>query len=264
MIIAKNICLGLVAAILAKPDICIDHLLKAIIDCQDSGYSKLVCHLVRLLFPFGLESWYMIQRLSESDRKSTSSMTDQYFCNIMAFYYRAIVTEYLASEKSKTKHGLEESPQHSIGNDAGECSSANTMESNNRVLSMDDTFTSCNEGTNSENPERPQSTEYSLESSNVQSVSEVDFGSNTTKDRAEGENNNVSKKLEETSIYREIYRIGLVCSTVLLSDIHAQYQKLNSNIKHYVPEKDEHLQDGEDSGIKSELEISLSVRKTYE
>lgn len=263
MIIAKNICLGLVAAILAKPDICIDHLLKAIIDCHDSGYSKLVCHLVRLLFPFGLESWYMIQRLSESDRKSTSSMTDQYFCNIMAFYYRAIVTEYLASEKSKTKHGLEESPQHSIGNDAGECSSANTMESNNRVLSMDDTFTSCNEGTNSENPERPQSTEYSLESSNVQSVSEVDFGSNTTKDRAEGENNNLSKKFEETSIYREIYRIGLVCSTVLLSDIHAQFQKLNSNIKH-VPEKDDHLQDGEDCGIKSELEISLSVRKTYE
>ncbi len=196
ILISKNICLGLVAALLAKPGICIDHFLKAIIDCHDSGYSKLVCHLVRLLFPFGLESWYMVKCLSKPDEKSTSSMTDQYFSNIMAFYYRAMLAECLASEKLRMKHGFEESLQNSVSNDAGECSSSNKMEPSNGISKTDDgTCTSCNE------------------SSSVQSVSKEVFGSSTTMDHAE-EENNVSGKLEGTSFQGDLSNwLGLFYSS---------------------------------------------------
>lgn len=246
MIVSKNICLALVAAVLAKPDICVDHFIKAIKDVHDSGYFKLVSHLVGLLFPFGLESWQKIQSLSELDEKGTSSIGDQYFCHIMAFYYRAMLSEYLSDEKLRTTHDFEESEQNSVTKDTGECSAANTIQPNNTILNTDDTFTSCNERTNSENAESSTST-------TVQPESKLDSGLNRHHER---ENNNVSRKMKESS-FRDLYRICLVCSTVLLSDIYAQFQKQDKDIKNYVPE--EHAQDREDSGARTEVEISLSV-----
>ena len=243
--ISKNICLGLVAAVLAKHDICMEHFLKAIVACHDSGHFKLVCHLVRLLFPFGLESWHMIKRLSKSDVKSTSYVTDQYFSNIMAFYYRAILSEHLASEELRKSN--KESLQNSVANDSGECTSLKTLEPSIAVSNIDDIVTSCGEGTIAMNPDQSQSADSSSNNSSVQSTLKDDCGSTTTKDNAERENN-ISRKLEETS-FQEIYRIGLVCSTVLLSDVYAQFQALNDD-----------LEDRDDSDRKTDLEMSLSVR----
>ena len=246
MIVSKNICLGLVAAMLGKPDICVDHFIKAINDVHDSGHSKLVSHLVGLLFPFGLESWQMIQSLSELDKKDTSSMGDQYFCNVMAFYYKAMLAEYLSDEKLRRTRDSEESEQSSVTKDAGECSAANAIEPNNTILNMNDTITSWNEGTNSENEERSRCV-------NVQPESKLDSGPSR---HHETENNNVSRKMKESS-FKDLYRIGLVCSTVLLSDVYAQFQKQESDIKKYFPE--EHMQEREDSRAKTDLEILLSV-----
>ena len=246
MIVSKNICLGLVAAMLGKPDICVDHFIKAINDVHDSGHSKLVSHLVGLLFPFGLESWQMIQSLSELDKKDTSSMGDQYFCNVMAFYYKAMLAEYLSDEKLRRTRDSEESEQSSVTKGAGECSAANAIEPNNTILNMNDTITSWNEGTNSENEERSRCV-------NVQPESKLDSGPSR---HHETENNNVSRKMKESS-FKDLYRIGLVCSTVLLSDVYAQFQKQENDIKKYFPE--EHMQEREDSRAKTDLEILLSV-----
>ena len=239
MLVAKNICLGLVAAVLTKPDICVDHFIKAITDVHDSGYFKLVCHLVRLLFPFGLESWHTIQSLSEVDKKETSSMGDQCFSNIMAFYYRAMLTKYLSDEKRRTTHDFEGSEQNCVTKNTGECSAANTIEHNNEIVNTDGTFTSCNEETN------PTYVQHSR-SVIVQTESELDSGVSRLH---EGE-------MKETS-FIDLYRIGLVCSTVLLSDIYAKFQKHKNDIEKDVP--NEHLKDREDSGPKTEIEISLSV-----
>ena len=249
MIVSKNLCLGLVAAMLAKFDICVEHFLKAITDCHESGNYRLVCHLVRLLFPFGLESWYMIKRLSKSHGESSLDMTDQYFCNIMAFYHRAILSERLASEKLRENH--EESVQSCAESDTGECSSSsNAMEPGILVSNVDDVGTSCSEGAISENADQPQFTDCSVNNSSIVHSTKDDYGSSAARDHTEKENSNISSKTS----FQEIYRIGLVCCAVLLSDIYAQFQTLNKDIK-----KGEHLQDGDDSGQKTELEITLSV-----
>ena len=248
MIVSKNMCLGLVAAMLAKFDICIEHFLKVITDCHESGNSRLVCHLVRLLFPFGLESWYMIKRLSKSHGESSLDITDQYFCNIMAFYHRAILSELLASEKLREND--EESVQSCAENNTAECSSSsNTMAPGNLVSNEDDVRTSCSDGAISENADQPQFTDCSLNHSSVTQSTKDDYCSSAARDHTQKENSNISTKTS----FQEIYRIGLVCSTVLLSDIYAQFQTLNKDIKN-----GEHLQYGDDSGQKTELEISLS------
>lgn len=233
-----------------------EHFLKAVVHCHDSGYSELLCHLVMLLFPFGLESWYMVKCLSESYRESTTSMVDQYFCNIMAFYYRALLTDTLASQKlkMKQKYRLEESHQKGFSEDTVQCPSTNTKESNNRLLNVSNVTS--NEGQNSENIESlHKSDEDSQECSNAQSVSGLDFAS--TKRHAEREDNSTPDEKQQESSFKEIHRIALVCSTVLLSDIHAQLQTFNGNIKTYVSEGG-YVQDG-CSAEKTEKEISLSV-----
>lgn len=242
MIVSKDICLGLLATLLAKPDTCIDHFLKAIIDCHVFGNPKLVRHLVRLLFPFGLESWYMIKGLAQLEIKSRSRMTDQYFCNVMAFYYRAMLSEYLADEKLKRKSGLVASAQNGVANDVGECSSRSTAESEDSPLIAHD-----NIATN----------ERSFATSNVFSEVLVNLDSCVADEK---QPKIASSKLRETSI-RDVYRIALVCSTILLSDIYAKFQRANDNIKHCLAGKVKRSQDGVRSEVEAELEVSLSVSK---
>ena len=237
MIVSMNICLALATVLLVtniknKNEICIDHLLQAITDCHNFRYPKLVCHLVQLLFPFRRESWEMIEALCESN---TTSRTSLYFDSIMAFYYHAMLTEFLTHGNIKTKLEL---GNHNIGNDGGECSSENTLKHDKQVLNIKDPFNSCNGGANLENPKPIQSTGYSPESGNDQSVAKTEFDFNITKND-EGEEN-VSGKL------KEIYQVCLDAFTILLSDSYAQFQKMNSNMCDA-----EHVQD---------RQISLSVR----
>ena len=260
MIISKNICLGMVAALLSKPDVCMEHFLNVITHCHDSGHPKLLCHLVTLLFPFGLESWHMIKCLSGSAVENRSSVIDQSFFNVMAFYYRAMLTDTLNSQRLNTreKYDLDGSQQNSFSQDLVENPSTNrTMEPNTGLVNTNGAY-SC-EKQNSEDD--GQSTECFLESSSVGTMPKMDLDSSKTGDHDEGTVNlKIPEKVVIKNIFNEIYQIALACSTVLLSDIYSQLQKNNGNVETNVSEEDEHLErDRKESREETKVVTVLSV-----
>ncbi|XP_028403768.1 gem-associated protein 5-like [Dendronephthya gigantea] len=239
MIISKNICLGLVAAFLSKPDVCMQHFLNVITHCHHSRQPRLLCHLVTLLFPFALESWHMIKCLSGAAAENRSRVIDQSFFNVMAFYYRAMLADIL---------NCHESQQNCFSKDSVEEPSANqTMEPKTGLVDTNGVYSG-----KKQNPENVgQSSECFLASSGVGTMPKVDFGSSKIEDP---EKETIDLKTPENvvikNMFKEIYQIASACSTVLLSDIYSQFQKNNEHFETNLFGEGEHLEHGrEKTGV---------------
>ena len=197
----------------------------------------------------------MLKCLGEFNTESaTSSKSEQYFFNVVAFYHRAMLAECLASQKLRGIEGqdIEESRQNSLGEES--CPPINAPW--NKLVNAE-ASTSCEEQTY-EISELSQSGECAFKNLSIhcQAMSKTDFGSGKTTDFADEENScgEPDGKLNERA-FKDVYRVALVCSTVLLSDIHAEFQKVNGK----YDDDDEYTKDKDDSRGKTEGKISLSV-----
>lgn len=217
MNISKEVCLGLVASLVGKPDLCLEHFLKAVVKCHSCGILKLLRHLFTLLFPFGLESWDMIKRLSGSSLESRSKNVDQLFHNVIAFYYRTLLNETLVKCNKAIEQHLVQDLTGKGTLDEG-CVEGPRLARDNNVNGdiMDQEICT--------GPSRDNF------ASNIENVVGLDNASGTQVGSAVDETDTVKDISGESIctmgnvIFDEIYEIALVSSFVLLSEVHAQFQ----------------------------------------
>lgn len=234
----------MLASLVGQPELCLEHFLKAIVKCFDCGHLKLLRNLFTLLFPCGLESWYMIKGLSQSPTLARSKNVDQLFCNIIAFYYRALLKETLTNCDTAGKESLLQNQldQNQSVKDTSDIECVEVLQQNGIVkeeMQSTDTFSS--------------NANHSLHNGDlVESKIESSQSVCTVRDMT----------------CSDLYKVALVSSTVLLSEVHARLQYGHDSLKGEENDLGADQMQGlrlvKDSSIKgNELEIWLSVSILY-
>ena len=211
--------------------------------------------LFNLLFPCGRESWYMIRGLSQSPTLSRYKNVDQLFCNIIAFYYRALLKETLTKCDRAVKESLvyDQRDQNQSVKEQICVEGLQLIGIVNEDVQSTDTFPSNDDHSlNHGHPVESKiesSPQGDLEFSKIESFQEIVGQSVCT--------------VKEVTC-SDVYKVAMVASTVLLSEVHARLQCGHESLKEVQNELGAHQMQGlklvKDSSIKgNELEIWLSV-----